>query len=231
MFKNVTKKIFRKNKRRNDLIEIFVGSIIMIGFLIVDNRDVLENYSKQENISTELSVKIEKSLYYGTVIYQTEKPTKKTTKISQTEKPTKKTTKISQTEKPTKRPRETSQTKNTSYSEDDLYWLSHVIMAEVGNCTYECKTLCGLVVMNRVHSSSFKAETIKEVIFSPGQYATVDNGRIYMDPNEECIEIAEKILSGTIEFEIPENVVYQAQFRQGSGIYKKIGSEYFCYDD
>ena len=104
-------------------------------------------------------------------------------------------------------------------------------MAEVGNCTYECKTLCGLVVMNRVHSSSFKAETIKEVIFSPGQYATVDNGRIYMDPNEECIEIAEKILSGTIEFEIPENVVYQAQFRQGSGIYKKIGSEYFCYDD
>lgn len=218
MFKNVTKKIFRKNKRRNDLIEIFVGSIIMIVFLIVDNRDVLENYSKQENISTELSVKIEKSLYYGTVIYQTEKPTKKTTKISQTE-------------KPTKRPRETSQTKNTSYSEDDLYWLSHVIMAEVGNCTYECKTLCGLVVMNRVHSSSFKAETIKEVIFSPGQYATVDNGRIYMDPNEECIEIAEKILSGTIEFEIPENVVYQAQFRQGSGIYKKIGSEYFCYDD
>lgn len=117
------------------------------------------------------------------------------------------------------------------YSEDDLYWLSRVISAEVGNSTYESKAMCGLVVLNRVNSSSFKAETIEEVIFSPGQYETVSNGKIYDEPDEESVEIARKILAGTIEIEIPADVVYQAEFRQGSGIYCQIGNEYFCYDD
>lgn len=117
------------------------------------------------------------------------------------------------------------------YSEDDLYWLSHLIAAEVGNSTYESKAMCGLVVVNRVNSPSFKAETIEEVIFSPGQYETVSNGRIYNDPDDESIEVARKILEGTIEIEIPTDVVYQAEFRQGSGIYCQIGNEYFCYDD
>lgn len=117
------------------------------------------------------------------------------------------------------------------YSEDDLYWLSRVISAEVGNSTYESKAMCGLVVLNRVNSSSFKAETIEEVIFSPGQYETVSNGKIYNEPDDESIEIAKKILEGTIEIEIPADVVYQAEFRQGSGIYCQIGNEYYCFDD
>lgn len=117
------------------------------------------------------------------------------------------------------------------YSEDDLYWLSRVISAEVGNSTYESKAMCGLVILNRLNSPSFKAETIEEVIFSPGQYETVSNGKIYDEPDEESVEIARKILAGTIEIEIPADVVYQAEFRQGSGIYCQIGNEYFCYDD
>lgn len=117
------------------------------------------------------------------------------------------------------------------YSEDDLYWLSHLIAAEVGNSTYESKAMCGLVVINRVNSPSFKAETIEEVIFSPGQYETVSNGRIYDEPDNESIEIARKILAGTIEIEIPADVVYQAEFRQGSNIYCQIGNEYYCFDD
>lgn len=117
------------------------------------------------------------------------------------------------------------------YSEDDLYWLSHLIAAEVGNSTYESKAMCGLVVVNRVNSPSFKAETIKDVIFSPGQYETVSNGKIYDEPDNESIEIARKILAGTIEIEIPADVVYQAEFQQGSGIYCQIGNEYYCFDD
>lgn len=116
-------------------------------------------------------------------------------------------------------------------SEDDLYWLSRVISAEVGNSTYENKAMCGLVVVNRVNSPSFKAETVEEVIFSPGQYETVSNGKIYDEPDEESVEIARKILAGTIEIEIPADVVYQAEFRQGSGIYCQIGNEYYCFDD
>lgn len=116
-------------------------------------------------------------------------------------------------------------------SEDDLYWLSRVISAEVGNSTYESKAMCGLVVINRVNSPSFKAETIEEVVFSPGQYETVSNGKIYNEPDDESIEIAKKILAGTIEIEIPADVVYQAEFPQGSGIYCQIGNEYYCFDD
>ncbi len=117
------------------------------------------------------------------------------------------------------------------YSEDDLYWLSRVISAEVGNSTYESKAMCGLVILNRLNSPSFKAETIEEVIFSPGQYETVSNGKIYNEPDDESIEVARKILEGTIEIEIPTDVVYQAEFRQGSGIYCQIGNEYYCFDD
>lgn len=117
------------------------------------------------------------------------------------------------------------------YSEDDLYWLSRAISAEVGNSTYESKAMCGLVIINRVNSLSFKADTIKKVIFSPGQYETVSNGKIYNEPDDESIEIAKKILEGTIEIEIPADVVYQAEFRQGSGIYCQIGNEYYCFDD
>ena len=47
----------------------------------------------------------------------------------------------------------------------DLYWLSHVIMAEVEGESYECKIMCGLVVMNRVKDKDFP-NSIKDVIFS-----------------------------------------------------------------
>ena len=124
-----------------------------------------------------------------------------------------------------------TETEAQTYSEDDLYWLSRVISAEVGNSTYESKAMCGLVVINRVNSLSFKADTIKKVIFSPGQYETVSNGKIYDEPDDESIEIARKILAGTIAIEIPADVVYQAEFRQGSGIYCQIGNEYYCFDD
>ena len=128
------------------------------------------------------------------------------------------------TEAPTEEPKQ-------SYSDEELYWLSHAIAAEVGNSTYESKAMCGLVIINRVNSVSFKADTIEKVIFSPGQYETVSNGKIYNEPDEESIEIARKILEGTIEIEIPADVVYQAEFRQGSGIYCQIGNEYYCFDD
>lgn len=116
-----------------------------------------------------------------------------------------------------------------SYTEEDFYWLSHIIMAEVGDGTYENKILCGLVVMNRVKDPSFHGETIEEVIFSPGQYETTWNGRIDMEPNEECLRAAEEILSGTVQIQIPPDVVYQAQFKQGSDVYKEIDGEIYCY--
>ena len=224
----------RSRKRRNDLIGIIFVSMIMIVFLTVGKfppKNTIRDYSnKEEKSSVELEIKKKMALKETPTETPTETSTQAPTKIP-TEAPTE-VKKQAPTEVPTKVSTKTpTETPAKSYSEEDLYWLSHVIMAEVGNSTYESKAMCGLVVMNRVNSPSFAGETVEEVIFSPNQYETTWNGKIYEEPDEECIEIARKILSGTIEIQIPEDVVYQAEFPQGSGIYCQIGYEYYCFDD
>lgn len=240
----VTKKEVQRKRRYADLITISIIITIIVVATIVsllqkDNtkNDVKEKSEEQQQVefnmgiakafadyinSTANSEDIEASIQGKKIINKKMgAPTEiqsETAMEDLTETPTEVPTEVP-TEEPTK-----------SYLEEDLYWLSHVIMAEVGNSTYESKAMCGLVVINRVNSHSFAADTIKSVILSPGQYETVSNRRIYMDPDEEAIEIAKKILSGTIEIQIPPNVVYQAEFEQGSGVYCQIGNEYYCYE-
>ena len=135
-----------------------------------------------------------------------------------------------------------SKTKNSNVSNDEidpeeLYWLSHVIMAEEEGASYENKIMCGLVVMNRVKDKDFP-NTIKDVIFEKNQkgdqqYAciiTVKNkkARIWLEPNEDSIRAAKEILSGN-SIKIPENVVYQSERPLGSGVYIKIGNQYYCF--
>lgn len=243
---NATMKKQRSSKRRNELgITIFMLILIMCFFIIglLNNMGSVRNENEkedEEDVEVEVNMGIAKAfeIYYSSKEESKTKATIEVNKIvtkkmaapieeTSTEVTTEVTTEA-ETEVVTEAP--TEEAKQT-YSDDDLFWLSHVIAAEVGDSTYESKAMCGLVIINRVNSSSFKAETIEEVIFSPGQYETVSNGRIYNDPDDESIEVARKILEGTIEIEIPTDVVYQAEFRQGSGIYCQIGNEYFCYDD
>lgn len=240
---NATMKKQRSSKRRNELgIIVSMWIIVTIFFIIgiLNNEKNKKEETPTEDVKVEVNMGIAKAfeIYYSSKEESKTKATIEVNKIvtkkmaapieeTSTETPTEVTTEVTteaETEVVTEAPTE-------YYSEDDLYWLSRVISAEVGNSTYESKAMCGQVVVNRVNSPSFKAETIEEVIFSPGQYETVSNGRIYNDPDDESIEVARKILEGTIEIEIPTDVVYQAEFRQGSGIYCQIGNEYYCFDD
>ena len=123
---------------------------------------------------------------------------------------------------------EPSSTNSCYYSEDNLYWLSHLIMAEMEGETYENKVMTGLVVMNRVRKMG--TNNVYDVIFEKGQYACVGNGRIYLTPNEECERAAFEILTDSPGIAIPANVLYQAEFRQGSGVYAKVGNTYYCYE-
>ena len=123
-------------------------------------------------------------------------------------------------------------------NESDLYWLSHLIMAEEEGASYENKLMCGLVAMNRVKDKSFP-NTLEEVIFQKDkkenvQYACIKsiNGkkaRIYLEPNEDSMQAAKEILSENCSVTIPENVVYQAEYPLGSGVYKKIGNQIYSY--
>lgn len=115
------------------------------------------------------------------------------------------------------------------YSKKNVELLAHLINGEAGNQSNECQQAVGQVVVNRANSDDFKQDTIEEVIFAPGQYACTWDGNFDKEPTEAAYKNAEAVLSGDTDIEIPENVVFQAQFTQGSGVWKVIGTEIFCY--
>ena len=87
----------------------------------------------------------------------------------------------------------------------------------------------GAVVMNRVKAKRYP-NTIHDVLYqkNPRQYSTTDDFFTKELP-EECYKLAMKVYRGTPD--VPENVVYQAMFKQGSGVWQKINTDYFCFGE
>lgn len=118
------------------------------------------------------------------------------------------------------------------YSETDLYVLSHIINAECGddNCSHEQRVATGSVVLNRVASDLYP-DTIEEVVFDPGQYSPTWDGRYSLEPSEDSVEVAKMLLEEGSQ--IPAECVFQAEFSQGTGIWKEFetiyGTTYICY--
>lgn len=119
---------------------------------------------------------------------------------------------------------------------DNLLLLAKIVHAEAGSnwLTEEHRQLVASVVINRVNSPEFP-NSIYNVIHQKGQYAPV--GTKYFNnlkPSRKCVFSALKVLaSGSVA---PSNVVFQANFKQGSGVYKSIydkrlGTTYFCYSN
>jgi hypothetical protein len=108
-----------------------------------------------------------------------------------------------------------------------------------GGCSERHRELVAAVVCNRVASDKFP-NTVYEVVTQPRQYIAG-----YVDPNSyygrlarqnsevwlECQRIATKALRG--EIDCPSNVVFQAEFKQGSNVYEihrtSYSTSYFCY--
>lgn len=86
----------------------------------------------------------------------------------------------------------------------------------------------GAVVMNRVRSKNFP-DTVKKVIYqnNPRQYSTTEEF-FTEDIPESVYHLACRVAKGTPD--VPFNVVYQAMFKQGSGVWKHESTEYFCYE-
>ncbi len=120
------------------------------------------------------------------------------------------------------------------YYESDLMLLAKVIYAEAGSefLSDEWKMCVGEVVLNRVASPEFP-NTIYDVVYQQGQYQGARSGYIAsLTPSERCIDIAKRLLNG--ERIMEPSVVFQANFKQGSGVYKSLydsnlGWTYFCY--
>lgn len=114
---------------------------------------------------------------------------------------------------------------------DDLEVLSHLIYGEAGNCSRDMMISVGSVVINRKNDPRFPS-TIEEVVFQSGQYACTWDGNYYLEPSEEAVDVAKMLLEDGSQ--IDESVVWQAEFRQGDGVYDMIESPwgttmYFCY--
>lgn len=94
------------------------------------------------------------------------------------------------------------------------------------------------VDLNRVKDKSYP-NTLEEVIFQKDkkgnvQYACIKSAkgkkaRIYLEPNEDSLRAAKEILSKNCSIKIPEEVVFQSERPLGSGVYKKIGNQYYSY--
>lgn len=88
----------------------------------------------------------------------------------------------------------------------DYELLAHLIFAEAGGCTQDEMLWTGQVVLNRVDSQYFP-NSIREVIFQTGQYSTTWDGRIYLEPSQECYDAAQLLMDGNRY--IPSNVLFQ----------------------
>ena len=104
---------------------------------------------------------------------------------------------------------------------------SHAMSREAAYGDYTDATYVGNVIINRVNDPDFP-NSVSEVLSQEGQYpwgvSYYSEEYIYDD---YFYEIAEKLLAG--DRPLPENVVYQARFAQGSGIYCTLGAHYYCY--
>lgn len=189
---------------------------VQIGIL----RPIIHNYSS--SILEEINTTIESETIEEEI---TEIEEETTTVIeTTTEKVEQETTTVIIEEETT-----TSADKNT-YTEEDFYILSHIINAEAGGCSREIQMMVGSVVLNRVKSKYYPND-IKSVVFQKGQYSPTWNGSYYKEPTALVLEVTKELLeNGSI---LPENVVFQANFKQGKGVYKQFetrwGIMYFCY--
>ena len=105
--------------------------------------------------------------------------------------------------------------------------LEHLCEGEAGDQCDECQQAVVTVVLNRVKSKYFP-NTVQSVIFQKGQYACTWDGHYDRTPSEQVKQNVKRVLEGK-GIDVPENVVFQSQFPQGSGTWKKIGTETFCY--
>lgn len=106
-------------------------------------------------------------------------------------------------------------------------------------CSDRHRELVAAVVVNRVNHPLFPND-VYDVVVQKGQYLPA-----YANPNSyygqraradakvwsECQRIATKALRGQVE--CPGNVIWQANFKQGKGVYEthytSYSTSYFCY--
>lgn len=119
-----------------------------------------------------------------------------------------------------------------NYSDEDLYWLSRIVSAEAKGESLDGQIAVANVVLNR---SKATGKSIKEVIFTKGQFSPVANKTIHNEPIESAIDASVKALEGTKV--IDDNVMYfyapkftsRGNWIRKRKVHKQIGNHIFSY--
>lgn len=128
------------------------------------------------------------------------------------------------------------------YNMEDYIVLSYLTMREASICTYAEKLDVAAVAFTRMITNFGGESTMLGVMNHAGQYEfaieanySIDLEYIYNQWDkipQSCKDAALEVLEG--RYTVPENVVYQSLFKQGSGVYHEYehanGSvTYICY--
>lgn len=122
-----------------------------------------------------------------------------------------------------------AETEETEYTEEDFYddleLLAYTVMAESGNQEELGKRLVIDCILNRVDSKYFP-DTIKDVVYAPGQFEVVARGTLYRNcPTEDIYTL--------IREEIEERTNTEVVFFNSIGFTKcgepwqQVGDHYF----
>jgi len=121
---------------------------------------------------------------------------------------------------------------NTAQEEIDaeLDILARVVYFEAGSSWISDRhqQLVACVLLNRCNDNRFP-NTIEGNVYKKGQYAC--SGKLYSVSKSNipsrCYDNAKAAAYGLVE--CPPSIIFQAQFKQGKGVYEHIGNTYFCY--
>lgn len=127
------------------------------------------------------------------------------------------------------------------YSDEDFILACNLVMREQGAnvCEDESQQLVLVVALNRKANNGINGTltnpTSLDIIQEPGQYGSGYSYNMTLDGiTDKVKENVRKVFEG--EVTAPANVLFQAGFEQGTGIYKKIWNPapfnnwtYFCY--
>lgn len=123
------------------------------------------------------------------------------------------------------------------YTDDDLRTLALIIYQEAGGdaCSDETRLMVGTVALNRVASDRYP-DTIQEVALQRKQYGRLHwTGLVWPERAQHPGEVhavarayacAEQLLNG--ERVLPDDVVFQAEFTQGTEVVAYQDGLYFC---
>lgn len=114
------------------------------------------------------------------------------------------------------------------YTWEDVEIMARIIESEAGADYLPDSTRYGVgsVFYNRLISDKFP-NTAYEVAHQAGQYSPVGSAVWYKQPSDRALEIATDIYETGGVF--PPEIIWQANFTQGRGVYAYDNGIYFCY--